>query len=81
MLLRWFRLPPYRGRCLVLDGQGSGMPNGLPKAAVTVKPASARTYETWLSLAKSHCPLKYIVPTGSGSEQYQLINVVDKRHA
>ena len=43
MLLRWFRLPPYRGRCLVLDGQGSGMPDGLPKAAVTVKPASART--------------------------------------
>ena len=61
--------------------RGSGMPDELPKAAVTVKPASARTYETWLSLAKSHCPLKYIVPTGSGSEQYQLINVVDKRHA
>jgi hypothetical protein len=40
-----------------------------------------KSRQSWLSLAKSHCPLKYIVPTGSGSEQYQLINVVDKRHA
>jgi hypothetical protein len=46
-----------------------------------VKPLFIRPGYGWLSLAKSHFPLKSIVTTRSGSEQYQLINAVDKRHA
>jgi len=49
--------------------------------AVVAKPVSISPDNCWLSLAKSHFSNKSIAPTGSGAEQYQLINAVDKRHA